>query len=178
MSEYDALFRGGAIGISLLLCLAFWRSGQNRRVAWIGSLYVASTVGYLLWVGPIGLPSSLLVRAILGALALAPPFFLWVLARLVFDDAFSLRPRHWLWLLVIEVAGFANAMLQGKAEPWLLYSLGYGYRLLSLGLIVHALWCIWQGRRSDLVEARVRIRALVLSVAGIAAALVLFGTIF
>jgi len=120
----------------------------------------------------------LLVRAILGSLALAPPFFLWVLARLVFDDAFSLRPRHWLWLLVIEVAGFANAMLQGKAEPWLLYSLGYGYRLLSLGLIVHALWCSWQGRRGDLVEARVRIRALVLSAAGIAAGLVLFGTIF
>jgi len=181
MSDLDALCRGAAIGIALLLGLTFWRIRSDRGVAWIGSLSFAGAIayelaghqGYLTWPMPIGLASAIL--------SLSFPFFFWALARLVFDDDFRLRAAHFLWLGLIEAAGLALFVsifvVPGGPALWLYHALGLAFRLPSLALIAHALWVIWHGRPADLVEARARLRVVVLVAAGLAAALVLLAAI-
>jgi hypothetical protein len=98
------------------------------------------------------------------------PIFFWALTRLIFEDEFYLRPVHWVLLGVIVVAGVGQSILPGIRLPWLPISLGFGFRLLSLALILHALWVVWSGRPADLVEKRARVRVAFLGAAGAGAA--------
>jgi AraC-like DNA-binding protein len=173
MGELDVLCRGAAIGIALLLGIAFWRARPNSSFAWVGWGYAAGNIGYLLWGDPVAPTWPAAVRAGVGVLALSPPFFFWALTRLVFEDGFRLRAGHWLWLGSIEVVGFAAFAPWGEAASRISYALGIGFRALSLALIAHALWLVWQGQRDDLIETRARLRRVVMIGAGVAAAVVL-----
>jgi AraC-like DNA-binding protein len=176
MEEIDGLIRGAAIGILLLMATALARVRWRQTLGWMGSLYVAGAIAYLLHPATAEWPPS--VRLLLGVLALSCPFFFWTLARLIFDDGFSPRPAHWALLAVIVVAGVGQAVLPGIRFPWLPGSLRLGFRLLSLGLIIHAFWIVWSGWTADLVEKRARIRVVFLSVTGMVAALVVIAVLF
>jgi AraC-like DNA-binding protein len=177
MSELDVLCRGAAIGISLLLGIAFWRARTNSSFAWVGWGYAAGNIGYLLWGDPAAATWPLPVRTGIGVLALSPPFFFWALTRLIFEDGFRLRAAHWLWLGAIEVVGLAAFVPWGGAAPWIAEALGAGFRLLSLALVAHALWLVWRGRSDDLVEARAGLRRVVMLGAGLAATVLLLAAI-
>jgi AraC-like DNA-binding protein len=178
MDDVDALIRGAAIGITLLLAAAFLRARPNASLAWIGTLYLGGFVGYLLWGHPAILTWPPLARLVFGVLALSTPFFFWALARLIFEDGFRLRPVHWALLGVIVIAGVAQAVLPGVRILWLPNALRIGFRLLSLALIVHVFWLVWSGWSVDLVEKRHRLRLGFLVVVGIAAALVVLAALF
>jgi AraC-like DNA-binding protein len=173
MGDLDAFFRGGAAGIALLFGIVFWRAGPHSDVGRIGSAYTAGAVGYLLWGHPGSLtwPSS--VRLGLAIFALSPPFFFWAFARLIFEDGFELRPGYWLWLALVEGAGVGQFVLRDSTVRWLPGLLGLGFRVVSIGLIAHALWAVWRGRQADLVEPRARLRLVVFLSAGVGAALIL-----
>jgi AraC-like DNA-binding protein len=177
VSELDVLCRGAAIGIALLLGIALWRARPNSSFAWVGWGYAAGNVGYLLWGDPGAATWPPLVRAGIGVLALAPPFFFWALTRLIFEDGFRLRAAHWLWLGTIEVVGLAAFMPRGAAAQWISDALGGGFRLLSLALIGHALWLVSRGQSADLVEARASLRRVVTLVAGLTATVVLLAAL-
>jgi AraC-like DNA-binding protein len=176
MEEIDGLIRGAAIGLLLLMATALLRVRWRQNLAWMGALYAAGAIAYLLLPGTTEWPP--LLRLLVGILALSCPFFFWTLARLIFDDGFSPRPMHWALLAVIVAAGIGQAVLPGIWLPWLPGSLRLGFRLLSLGLIVHAFWIVWSGWTADLVEKRVRIRLIFLSATGIVAALVVLAAVF
>jgi hypothetical protein len=48
MGELDVLCRGAAIGIALLLAIAFWRARPNSGFAWVGWGYAAGNIGCLI----------------------------------------------------------------------------------------------------------------------------------
>jgi AraC-like DNA-binding protein len=177
MVELDALFRGATIGITLLLGAAFWRARPNSAVAWIWLFFTIAASAHVLAGALEPLNWRPLARLGVGVLALSAPFFFWLFARLVFDDEFRLRPAQFLWLGLIEAAGVVLFVLRGNAAPWLLSTLGFGFRLPSLALVAHALWVVWKGRPADLVEARARLRVVVVVGAGIVTALVLLTAI-
>jgi AraC-like DNA-binding protein len=174
-SDIDALVRGAAIGIALLLGVAFWRARPNSRIGWIGSMHAIGVVGYLLWADPASLAWPVSLRLCLAITALSPPFLLWALTTLIFEDAARLHPAHWLWLALIEAAGVGQFMLiaHGGAPRWLLGLLGLGFRVTALALVAHALWIVWRGRPTDLVESRARLRMVVMLTFGVCAALIL-----
>jgi AraC-like DNA-binding protein len=176
MEEIDGLTRGAAIGILLLVAMALVRVRWRQTLGRMGPLYVAGAIAYLLHPTTAGWPSPM--RLFLGVLALSCPFFFWTLARLIFDDGFSVRPAHWALLAAIILAGVGQAILPGIRFPWLPGSLRLGFRLLSLGLIIHAFWIVWSGWSADLVEKRARIRVIFLSIIGMVAALVVIATQF
>jgi AraC-like DNA-binding protein len=175
MEEINGLIRGAAIGLFLLMATALARTWRRQPLAWIGSLCAAGAIAYLLQPGMTGWPVFL--RLLLAILALSCPFFFWTLTRTIFDDGFALRPAHWALLAMIVIAGIAQAILPGIWLPWLPGSLGLGFRLTLLGLIVHAFWIVWSGWTADLVEKRVRIRLIFLATTGIVAALVVLAAL-
>src|SRR5229473_1531876 len=168
LGDLDSLFRGAAIGIALLLGLAYWRTRPGSGLAWTGSLYAAGIIAYLLLGHPGFAAWRPLLRLVVGILALAAPFFFWAQARLIFDDGFRLQPRHFLWLAAIEGAGLLRFVLPGDAVTPLAAALDLGFRLASLALVAQALWLVWRGRAADLVEARARLRLVFVLIAGIA----------
>ena len=178
MDEIDVLIRGAAIGILLLLAAGFLRAWQRGNLGWVGALYAAGAIGYLLWGHP-GISSwPPIARLMVGVVALSTPFFFWVLARLIFEDGFSLRLTHWALLCVIVAAGVAQAILLRIRAPWLPNSLGVGFRLISLALIVHAFWIVRSGWTVDLVEKRAQFRLAFLVGTGLVAALVVVAALF
>src|SRR5690242_200967 len=137
----------------MLVGVAFWRARPNSRIAWIGSLHALGVAGYLLWAFPASLAWPPAVRAVVAIVALSPPFFLWALVRLIFEDGFQLRPIHWTWLALIEAAGVGQLILRESPRRLLLGLLGLGFRVTALALIAQALWIIWRDRPTDLVES-------------------------
>jgi AraC-like DNA-binding protein len=178
VDEIDVLIRGAAIGILLLIATGCLRARQRINIAGVGALYAAGAIGYLLWGYPGITHWRPLARLLVGVLALSTPFFFWTLARLIFEDGFSLRPSHWALLCVIVAVGVAQAILPGIQLPWLPNSLRVGLRLISLALIIHAFWLVWSGWTVDLVEKRAQFRLVFLVGTGIVAALVVLAALF
>jgi hypothetical protein len=158
VEDLDALGRGAGVGIALLLGAMFWRARPRSQFAWVGLLWSAGVIGYLLWGHSAGLSWPLRVRFALVPLTLMSPFFFWAIVRMVFEDDFQLRAIHWVYFALIEVAGLAQFLLWLSAPAWILASLNYGHQLPSLALVVHAFWVVWRGRSTDLVESRARLR--------------------
>lgn len=177
MDEIDALIRGAAIGVLLLIAVGCLRA-RRINIGLAGALYVAGAIGYLLWGHPGVTHWPPLARLLVGVLALSTPFFFWALARLIFEDGFSVRPAHWALLCVIVVVGVAQAILPGIRLPWLPSSLRLASRFISLALIIHAFWLVWSGWTVDLVEKRARFRLAFLVGTGIVAALVVLAALF
>jgi AraC-like DNA-binding protein len=178
MSDVDALVRGAAIGITLVLEAAFLRSRRSKSQTIIGLLYAAGVIGYILWSDPARADWPRWLTSIIGILALSCPFFFWALARSIFEDDFQIRGVHWALLATIIVAGVAQSVLPGIRFPWLPVGLRAVFRLLSLGLVLHVFWLVFTGGRIDLVEARARLRFGFLVIAGTGCAVVLLTALF
>jgi hypothetical protein len=178
MSDLDALVRGAAIGITLVLAAAFLRGRRSMSLTTIGLLYAAGVIGYVLWNDPARADWPRLLNATVGVLALSCPFFFWALARSIFEDDFAIRGAHWVVLATIIVAGVAQSMLPGIRFPWLPVALRTVFRLLSLGLVLHVFWLVFTGGRMDLVETRARLRLGFLVIAGTGCAVVLLTALF
>jgi len=178
MNDVDALVRGAAIGITLVLEAAFLRSRRSNSQTFIGLLYAAGVIGYILWSDPTRADWPRWLTSITGILALSCPFFFWALARSIFEDDFQIRGVHWALLATIIAAGVAQSVLPGIRFPWLPVALRAVFRLLSLGLVLHVFWLVFTGGRMDLVEARARMRFGFLVIAGTGCAVVLLAALF
>jgi AraC-like DNA-binding protein len=176
MEEIDGLIRGAAVGILLLMAAALFRVRWRQTIGCVGMLYVVGAIAYLFRGHPGITEWPVSARLLLGVLALSCPFFFWTLTRLIFEDGFILRPVHWALLGVIVVAGVGQSILPGIRLPWLPGTLSLSFRLLSLALIIHAVWIVWSGT-ADLVEKRARVRFLFLGAAGVVAALVVLAAL-
>jgi AraC-like DNA-binding protein len=104
-------------------------------------------------------------------LAFGNPATFWVLATALFDDEFVLSWRHLaVWLALVGLGFWA--VYGGGSRPFLP---GNG---LSLVCLLLALWHVVAGRAGDLVEARRRLRLiLVVSVAFFIAAIIIAVTL-
>jgi AraC-like DNA-binding protein len=178
VEDLDALARGAGVGIALLLGAIFWRARPRSQFAWVGLLWSAGVIGYLLWGHSAGLSWPLRVRFALVPLTLMSPFFFWAIVRMVFEDDFQLRAIHWVYFALIEVAGLAQFLLWLSAPAWVLAGLNYGHQLPSLALVVHAIWVVWRGRSTDLVESRARLRLLMLGAVGVTALVLLAAILY
>ena len=169
----DAALRGTLLALLLLLALVFLRDRPRLPAARAG---VALTLG--LCVQVIG--STPLVDATLPRLWLAPlvavsvgnAVLFWIFVQAMFDDDFSLRPRHAVaWLAVALLSGINCALVAGSESIIAPYSVGL-QRAVPLVFAVLAALAAARHWRSDLVEGRRRLRGFIV-VTGIAYTLVM-----
>ncbi len=162
----DAMLRGGAIALFLLLASLFARDWRRSLAARLGALL---TLGGACYVSLIAIDTHFGFgnpwRLPLHLASLATPALFWPFAAAWFDDEFELR-----WYHVAFVIGTAAA---GYISNYFLFAMNYnvfvlllGWRSLSVIAIVLGLRATLKGWSADLVEARRRVRiALVFAVA-------------
>jgi hypothetical protein len=92
------------------------RRGRTARPAWIGTLYTAGAIAYLLWGAPGVARWPWYVHGLVAILALACPFFVWPLARSIFEDDFQVRGTL-LIPAAIVIAGIAQSVFAGILGP-------------------------------------------------------------
>lgn len=175
MNDVDALFRGAAIGISLLLAVADWRAKPNSLFGWSAILFSAGLIAYLLIGSPLFHGLRPLIRLVLAQLAASAPFFYWVQARLIYDDDFDPRPFGWLWLVLIEICSLVAAITHAGTMIHSIF--GVISRVMALALVFQTLWTVWYGRAADLVEARARTRVLLVALTGVAIGVIILSAL-
>ncbi len=165
----EILLRGGAASVALVtaVMMAFDRSFPARA----GVFFGLGTAAYALVSSPtissaVGMAAPLLI-----ALAKLNSVFFWIFAIALFDDAFRWRTAALVpiaALLAIDLA--ASAGLQSSGGELL-------RRLVVAALAVHVLVTVLRDYRSDLVDARRRLRAVLVFGLGLAALAVAAGEI-
>lgn len=160
----DAMLRGAAIGLLLLLAILFARSARRALSARIG---VALTLGGACYVALVALDSVFGFanpwRLPLHLMSLATPALFWPFAAAWCDDEFRWRWHHALFIAATMVSGALSFFL-----PDPLAGLAIGWRALRLASIALGLRATLGGWSADLVEARRRVRIALVMGVGIA----------
>jgi len=178
-------FRLTSLTLLLVLGIAVLKERRRGLAASATLAFLASLACYLTFPELTGWPRAPLPAWAHPLLAGrdAVPFTFWLLSRTYFDDEFRPRPVHGLLLLVQVGFNHAGALAltqpvsfaptsPAERELWTLLP-----KAVSATLVLHALAGIVAGSRGDLVEARLRLRRLVLVVIGGYALLVLAGEV-
>lgn len=158
----DLLLRGTAVGAQLGLGLALARSAGNNGLRLATLLFIASNISFTLngspplarAFGPVQLPLWLIQIGGAG--------FFWLFAVTLFED------RRLGWTGAVPPVLLIVIGITGQYGPRATAPLVWGaHNLIGLGLAVHALVVIVRSGRTDLVEARRRLRVpFLLLVAG------------
>lgn len=152
----------------VLLALALLlRDYRNERTARATAAFLVSLLGYLF--SPILLEHGAFAEPVFAA-AYAVPFAFWLLARSHFDDDFRLELRHGAYPL-----GLLAAHYWARESPSAIRD--SIPRLLGAALVLDALYRVYVGAQSDLVEPRRELRNTFLGISGFYALAVLLGEV-
>jgi AraC-like DNA-binding protein len=152
----DAMVRGLAVGALLLTGLAIWRSSVGRHVQIAALLMAVSTSSWLICEAH-GLWAAFGDAPVLALLSLPVAAFYWLFVLTVFEE------RRITPLMLAPAALFAlSGPVSGLLPPSAAESVWAARNLLSAALAVHAAVVILRGWRGDLVEARRRLRAILM----------------
>ncbi len=161
MIVLDAIVRGAGIGVALLLCLLLVRRGSGLPIVRYGVLFGLGVSSYLicsaLWFANV--PSILRFPILL--FCMMNPLLFWLFARALFDDDFRLGRLETTVISIFSIV-VALRLYVRIDETTVIYSIvGVMLQLLGLALVLHILFEIAQGRKTDLLEHRRRFRILV-----------------
>ncbi len=136
-----------ALGIFVALLSGFALRARPAARAF-AALCALCTAAYAICTGG-AFPSVILLF-----LCAALPAAFWAFANAWFDDEFPADARAWPVIAATGALGLAGGPFD------------IARRLIALALAAHALFVLWRGRRSDLVEERLGARRAALWIAG------------
>jgi AraC-like DNA-binding protein len=156
-TEIEGALRAGlaALGVFIALLSGFaLRARPAARL--LAALAGLCTAAYGVCTGGLHPGSDALRLAAIAVLFLcaALPAVFWAFVSAWFDDEFPADARVWL---VIAATG-ALGLLGG--------GFGTARRVIAIALVAHALYVLWRGRRTDLVDERLGARHAALWIAG------------
>lgn len=160
MSETDILeilLRGAAMGMTLLVAVAFFRLCDRSQAARFGALFAVSAAVYIPLSSPLIADSLGLAALPLGFFADLEVVFFWWFALALFCDDF--RWKSWRLAPFILIAVFL-ALERSALPPDLRVAVGLGCRALALILMIHVLIIALKDWGDDLVEPRRKFRVL------------------
>lgn len=155
----EFVLRGVAIGALAATGVALFRAGTNPSMRTAGSLFILSTIAYVVNSSHELRPMLGLYDAPLTFLSLGGGGYFWLFIITLFQDRpISLRTIAPAALLtVVGLAGLATV-------PPVRNGVWIAHNLIEIALSLHALYIIYDSWRGDLVEARRRLRGPFLGV--------------
>ena len=153
----EAMLRGAAIALFLLLALLFARDWKKSLTMRLG---MALTLAAASYVALIAIDASYAWnwrRFPLHIMSLSAPALFWLFAASWFDDEFELRPGHLAFVVATVVTGVVTNYLFWVRHVEL-FGLGLGWRAFSVAAVVMAIRAAIRGWSADLIEARRRLR--------------------
>jgi AraC-like DNA-binding protein len=152
----DVFARGVGAGAMLILAFGFLRDGPSRQARLIIPLACFSIISWLIMEsGSLRTASGSPILLEVGDAAAGGLF--WLFVQSVFADR-RVPPWAWAPTVALVAACLARAFVAQRTEDWL----WAGRNLLSGTLCLHAAVIIARGWSGDLLEARRRLRGLVL----------------
>jgi AraC-like DNA-binding protein len=164
LSDIDMMARGGSLALLGLLGWLLFRDHRTALPARMALLMLAAIFCHIMATVTDVLFYPIIFNwlFVFGS-ALVPGAF-WLFARTWFNDEVEIDMPS-LLLVLLPPALFATALLVfGRTNPF--FIVGMAMRVLSFGFATAGLWAAWRGRDGDLVEARRRIRALMIWAVG------------
>lgn len=171
LTALDLGLRGAAVGLFLVVCaVLLLRHASVHRAASLGAAMGISGAAYAISTAPFFPTWSFGWSSPFVALAMSSPVILWLWARMVFDECFTLR--HWHAAIWATQAGLGVVAYNGWTNsPYLAVPCG---RLLAIASIGFALLTVGQtATRWGKVMTTARGRLLVALVTGISCQIVL-----
>jgi AraC-like DNA-binding protein len=163
MTSLELIVRTSACTAAFILAVTMFRARYAAFASRaFGAALCLGVAVYLACSGSAPVCSAGWSRPIL-LLAIEVPFFFWGWTSSIMDDDFSLQPVAIvgaLLLLVVGVLGISIASPEWNAVTVAVHS------VLGIGFVVAALVNVLRGWRQDLVEARRRLRAVILVISG------------
>jgi AraC-like DNA-binding protein len=163
MTSLELIARTGACTAALILAVALLRASRSRLASRLFG--AALCFGVAAYVACSGSPSACGAPWLGLALLLASgvPFFFWGWTTSVMDDDFALSPLALAAAALLMGLGIASARARGT--DWHSVAIVL-HSLLGLAFVIAALVTVLRGWRQDLVEARRRLRMLILVLCG------------
>ncbi len=160
MEFLDNIFRFGAIGLySWLIVLAFRDYRHHLRGRLAVSVSVC-TVAYLVCSMPDIRQPDFGIEVVLFPLSVSNGIVVWLFCLSQFDDHFEIKAWHWAVLAVKITFGYLFSFSE-LPDQQLLFRLGVGVSsVIAIGTLLHLAFVTWQGRKDDLMPARLRFRRL------------------
>lgn len=161
MSETDILeilLRGAAMGMTLLIAVAFFRLCGRSQAARFGALFALSAAVYIPLASPLIADSLGLAALPLGYFANLEVVFFWWFALALFCDDF--RWKSWRLAPFVLVAAFLALERVAGLPPDMRVAAGLGCRTIALILMIHVLIIALKDWGDDLVEPRRKFRVL------------------
>lgn len=158
MTVIEAASRGGALFLLLLVAVLLLRDARRVPAAVLAALFALGVASYTVvsasslagqyppWLWPLKL------------MAMGNPAILCLFAKAVFDDEFE--PSAWHALAWLAVVGLGSVCLVTGPAP----SARLSFSVLELACNALAAWYALAGRAVDLVEARRRLRVVLMLV--------------
>ncbi len=178
LAVLDLLARGGALGILALWSVLLWRDARGQPAAQAALLMNLAIAGHILadmhnWYGYSG--AGIFVLRLLQS---AAPGCIWLFVRIWFDDKARFGGSGWAAIAFSACSGGAVHLFRVLTGTWSI-ELDVFQRVVWLGFVGAALFIVWRGRDSDLIETRRRVRIrFVLITSATTAAITISGFIF
>jgi AraC-like DNA-binding protein len=161
IQAFDLGCRGAAAALTLLVAGLLVREHGRAWAARLGAAFAIGVASYAFCSKP-GFAAHLDVwQAPILALCAGNTAVFWLFARAVFDDGFEPSWRHAAVWGVLAGLGLVEFFVLVPARSLFAVPLGVALSLVSLGFAILAVVQTISGWRTDLIEGRRRLRALV-----------------
>lgn len=159
----EAIIRTVACTSALILAITLARANRARLASRIfGAALCLGAATYLACSGSQTACTSAWMQPAL-VLASEVPFFFWGWTTSIVDDDFTLSPAAIAGAAVLLAVAVFSTVANGSRFDAIIVTL---HSLVGIGFVIVALMNVLQGWRQDLVEARRRLRALILLISG------------
>ena len=153
MPSLEVAIRLMIIGQQLLIALVFLFGLGGRAARFSGAVLMLSFMGYV-YMSNDGLGQSIAPLVPLGTLlAIIVPYCLWLFARAIFEAPWP-RPLFLYACLVTGLATWGVFLAGDSVSVNVENAMSLVARIVSLLVVMHAVWLTLQGRPDDLVENR------------------------
>jgi AraC-like DNA-binding protein len=163
MTSLELIVRTAACTSALILAVTMFRARYAAVASRVfGAAFCLGVAVYLACSGSAPFCSTSGLRPIV-LLAIEVPFFFWGWTTSIMDDDFAIPPAATVGAILLLIIGVLGILT--TSPEWNAVTIG-AHSLLGIGFVVAALVNVLRGWRQDLVEARRRLRVVILALSG------------
>lgn len=160
MQLLDLYFRFAGVTLLLVQLALIVRDAWDVRPARFGALLVIALIDVVCSNNSPHFSFPAPLQYFLSAFSLNSAVFIWWFSQSLFNDDFRLRRMEWTVAAVWCGLGLFNfnefALQQPLSYPWA----AYARSIMAIGIVAHIVFVALDGRRTDLIEERRRVRIL------------------
>jgi AraC-like DNA-binding protein len=164
--DLDMMARGGALALLMLWCWLLIRDHWHALPARMAVAMSAAVACHIIASIPGTFRSFYGVEWLIEIGSASVPGFFWLFARTWFNDEERIGWRSWA-LVSLPIMLLIIHMLMFEAKGPVFMGSGFAMRAMWFALAAAGLWAAWRGRDDDLIEARRKLRSLMVWAVGI-----------